>query len=187
MLQSGDAVAVRDRGVGSGVDQELDDLLVRRSAVPEHDGFQQRGPAEPIDVVDRHVGLQQGWDTTIGQIGVTGGVWTNFLGGGQGVASGAGTAEEWFGGILGDLEAIWPGTQAAFSGQAARMHWPTFPYALGSYTCYRPGQWAYWSYEGAREGNIHFCGEHCSLDFQGWLEGAVESGQRAANEVVRSL
>lgn len=133
------------------------------------------------------LGVQQGWDTTIGQTEVSGGVWTNFLGGEQGTASGAGTAEDWFAGVLGDLETIWPGSEAAYAGLAARMHWPSFPYSLGSYTCYRPGQWAYWSQEGVREGNVHFCGEHCSLDFQGWMEGAAETGGLVAAEILDDL
>lgn len=133
------------------------------------------------------LGAQQGWDSTIGQTDVTGGVWTNFLGGAQGVASGEGTPAEWFGGIADQLETVWPGSRAAFSGQAERMHWPSFPWSRGSYTCYRPGQWAFWSLEGVREGNVHFCGEHTSIDFQGWMEGAAETGGLAAVEVLADL
>jgi monoamine oxidase len=32
------------------------------------------------------------------------------------------------------------------------------------------------------EGGIHFCGEHTSMK-HGWIEGAIESGIRAAKEV----
>jgi monoamine oxidase len=34
------------------------------------------------------------------------------------------------------------------------------------------------------EGNCHFAGEHTSVDFQGYLNGAVETGQRAAQELL---
>jgi monoamine oxidase len=34
------------------------------------------------------------------------------------------------------------------------------------------------------EGNIHFAGELTSVDFQGYLNGAVETGQRAAQELL---
>jgi monoamine oxidase len=133
------------------------------------------------------LGVQQGWDSTIGQDSKGGGVWTNFLGGAQGLASEAGTADEWFRAILGDLETIWPGSSDAYTGQAERMHWPSWAFSKGSYTCYRPGQWAFWSLEGVREGNVHFCGEHCSLDFQGWMEGAAETGGLVAAEVLDDL
>lgn len=32
--------------------------------------------------------------------------------------------------------------------------------------------------------NCHFAGEHTSYDSQGYLNGGVESGMRAANEVL---
>jgi len=32
-------------------------------------------------------------------------------------------------------------------------------------------------------GTIHFAGEHASLNFQGYMEGAVRSGRRAAREI----
>jgi monoamine oxidase len=49
----------------------------------------------------------------------------------------------------------------------------------------KPGQ--YTTLNGAigeREGVVHFAGEHTSLDWSGYLNGAVESGQLAAQEVV---
>jgi monoamine oxidase len=41
--------------------------------------------------------------------------------------------------------------------------------------------------EGEIEGTCHFCGEHTSLDSQGYLNGAVETGERAAGEVAKAL
>jgi monoamine oxidase len=130
--------------------------------------------------------FQQTWDTSIGQAGQTG-VLTNFLGGQQGTASGSGTADEWMVGILPQLDAVFPGVQAAYTGTAVRMHWPTVPTAKGSYTCYTPGQWGTQGIEGSREGNVHFCGEHCSIDFQGWMEGGAESGGLVAAEILDDL
>ena len=37
--------------------------------------------------------------------------------------------------------------------------------------------------EAVQEGNIHFAGEHTSVEYQGFTEGAVRSGARAADEV----
>jgi monoamine oxidase len=36
-------------------------------------------------------------------------------------------------------------------------------------------------------GNLHFAGEHTSLDFQGYMEGGAESGARAAREILVDL
>lgn len=34
---------------------------------------------------------------------------------------------------------------------------------------------------------MHFAGEHTSIDWSGYLNGAVESGQRAAREIVKAI
>jgi len=71
---------------------------------------------------------------------------------------------------------------------AVRFHWPTFEWTKGSYACYLPGQWTrFGGAEGERVGNLHFCGEHTSVDFQGYMEGAAESGERAAAEILADL
>jgi monoamine oxidase len=96
--------------------------------------------------------------------------------------------EEHFRSIVAELEPVFPGIEAAYvEGSARRMHWPEAPFARGSYTCYRPGQWAFWQLEGERIDNVHFCGEHTSPDFQGWMEGAAETGAFAAAEVLNDL
>lgn len=132
--------------------------------------------------------LQQVWDTSLGQDGATA-ILTNFLGGQAGLDAGEGTPEEWVTGVtLPGLDEVYPGTAAAYTaGSAVRMHWPTVPTQRGSYTCYRPGQWAFWSLEGEREGDLHFCGEHTSADFQGWMEGGAETGERVASEILDDL
>jgi monoamine oxidase len=132
--------------------------------------------------------LQQTWDTSLGQDGASA-ILTNFLGGQAGLDAGEGEAEGWVTSVvLPGLEQVYPGSTAAYSpGSAVRMHWPTVPTQRGSYTCYRPGQWAFWSLEGEREGDLHFCGEHTSADFQGWMEGAAESGERVATEILEDL
>jgi monoamine oxidase len=131
--------------------------------------------------------LQQTWDSSIGQPGSRG-ILTNFLGGQAGVDVGERDPEQYYTGLLDDLDAIFPGTKAAYlSGTARRMHWPSYEHTRGSYTCYKPGQWSFWEQEGLREGNLHFCGEHTSADFQGWMEGGAETGAFVAAEVLEDL
>lgn len=131
--------------------------------------------------------LQQVWDSSIGQDGERG-ILTNFLGGRAGVDVGDLNEEEYYTGLLDDLDAIFPGTKAAYRPDTARlMHWPSYEHTLGSYTCYRPGQWSFWEQEGLREGNVHFCGEHTSVDFQGWMEGGAETGALVAFEIISEL
>jgi monoamine oxidase len=131
--------------------------------------------------------LQSTWDTTRGQSGAQG-ILTNFVGGNRGMSIGDGTAEDRAVEALPWLETVFPGTQAAYvAGSAVRQHWPTHPFTMGSYACYTPGQWEFYGTEGRRVGNLHFAGEHCSLDFQGYMEGAAETGALAATAVLTSL
>jgi Flavin containing amine oxidoreductase len=67
------------------------------------------------------------------------------------------------------------------------MAWQTMPFSRGSYSCYLPGQWRFWGTEGQRVHNVHFAGEHTSLEFQGYMEGAAESGARVAGEIMDDL
>jgi monoamine oxidase len=70
----------------------------------------------------------------------------------------------------------------------ARFHWPSHPFTRGSYACYLPGQWtAIAGAEGERVGNLHFAGEHTSLEAQGFMEGGCESGERGAAEILAEL
>jgi monoamine oxidase len=132
-------------------------------------------------------GLQFAWDTSAGQQTV-GGALTNFLGGKAGVSAGSGTAETQFRRALPLLDQVFPQTSAAYiDNSTLRFAWTDHPYTKGSYACYKPGQWAFQGHEGERAGNLHFCGEHTSEDFQGFMEGAAESGERAAREVLRAL
>jgi monoamine oxidase len=130
---------------------------------------------------------QSSWDTSRGQAGKHG-ILTNFVGGNRGITVGKGTPQEQAADFVSQIDKIFPGAGAAYIGQAARYHWPTAPFVKGSYTCYRPGQ--YTTIAGAEMepvGGLHFAGEHTSLDFQGFMNGACESGERAAKEVLRRI
>lgn len=132
-------------------------------------------------------GPQTIWETSRGQAGDQG-ILTIFTGGAEGLQVGLSSSEARAIAYLPKLDALYPGTQAAYrSGSAVRMHWPTFEFAKGSYACFKPGQ-AIWSgTEGERVGNIHFAGDHTSEDFQGYMEGAAETGIRAAEEILADL
>jgi len=132
-------------------------------------------------------GIQTSWDTSRGQTGAHG-IITNFVGGAIGVALAEGTAEARAQAILPAFDAVFPGMRDAYvADSAVRMHWPTYPWALGSYACYTIGQWAGYGSEGTRVGALHFAGEHTSVNWQGYMEGAAESGVFAAIEVLEAL
>ena len=115
------------------------------------------------------------------------GVLTCFTGGQRGVELAEGTPAQQAETFLRDLERIFPGATERRLGET-RFHWPTFPWTKGSYACYLPGQWtAFGGAEGERVGNLHFAGEHCSADFQGYMEGGAETGARVADEILADL
>lgn len=131
-------------------------------------------------------GLQTTWDTSRAQPG-NHGLMTVFMGGRAGLELGEGDPETQARRQLDRIEEIFPGARASYrEGSALRMHWPSMPLARGSYSCFRPGQARYSGSEGSAVGRLHFAGEHTSVDFQGYMNGAVESGERAAREVLAS-
>ncbi len=92
------------------------------------------------------------------------------------------------GAALRDIEPVWRGMTARWNGRMLVDVWDRNPWSRGSYCYYPPGYLTtIHGIEPEPEGNCFFAGEHTSLDWQGFLNGAVESGLRAAGEVVRSL
>jgi len=90
--------------------------------------------------------------------------------------------------FLSQIEPIFPGITARWNGKAMLSTPFTDPNFLCSYSYWKPGQYTSFSgYEGVRQGNIHFAGEHCSTNFQGFMEGGASEGVRAANEILADL
>ena len=83
--------------------------------------------------------------------------------------------------LLTPADKIYSGLIAAHNNRIAKFVWKTNPYSKGSYTCYKPGQWsAFAGIEAEPHHNIFFAGEHCSVQSQGFMNGAVETGRHAA-------
>lgn len=124
------------------------------------------------------------WDSSQLQPGIAGGL-TLYSGGAPGLEVGGGSAESQAARLLPGVEQAFPGVLAAQSGTVARFHWPTHPFTLASYACYRPGQWTTIAgAEGLAVGNLFFAGEHTSYDFQGYMQGGAQSGRDAAEAIL---
>jgi monoamine oxidase len=128
---------------------------------------------------------QTTWETSRMQPGAAG-ILTNFVGGRHGIEIGEGTAKSQADAAANALDAIFPGLSAARgASREARTHWPTNPWTLGSYACFGPGDWT--SIRGAigeSAGRLHFAGEHCAFDNQGFMEGGAETGEWAAAAIL---
>jgi monoamine oxidase len=134
-------------------------------------------------------GYQNTWDVSRGQDGATG-ILVDYTGGGVPLASFKGqptTADAVNYGktFLRQLEPVFPGISNQWNGLATLDTPLTDPYLLGSYSYWKVGQYTSFSgYEGVRQGRCHFGGEHCSTNFQGYMEGGASEGARAANEIL---
>lgn len=83
---------------------------------------------------------------------------------------------------------MFPGITRLWTGKATLSDWALNPNSYGSYSYWPTGYCQHYAgYEGVRQGNVHFAGEHCSMDYQGYMEGGASEGQRAADEVLSDL
>jgi monoamine oxidase len=116
------------------------------------------------------------------------GILVDYTGGTIGASFGTGTPTSRAQQFLAQLEPVLPCITAKWSGRATADFWTAYPWTKGSYSYWKVGQ--YPSFAGAeREQSFdcHFAGEHTSIDFQGYLNGGVETGQRAATEILDDL
>jgi monoamine oxidase len=133
-------------------------------------------------------GYQNTWDVTRAQ-GGTSGILVDYTGGNIGASFGSGTPSSRAEQFLGQIEPVLPGISARWNGRALIDYWTGYPWTKGSYSYWKVGQ--YQAFAGVEReiegGSCHFAGEHTSIDFQGYLNGAVETGERAAGEITAAL
>ena len=130
--------------------------------------------------------FQNCWDTSRKQTGPCG-ILTNYLGGKTAVDA---TPDTRFDTTLKELDKVFPGMEAAYLGKRVMMHWPTYEFTRGSYTCPLVGQFTTVLTHCASpelKGRLLFAGEHTSADFSGFMCGAIQSGNRVAQEALGKL
>jgi monoamine oxidase len=137
--------------------------------------------------------VQGGWETTIDQSGAPG-ILIALPGGEAGADLGrryrltsyygpapAAMAADY----LQDFETNFPGASAAFNGKAFYSWSSGDPHIGGAYSYLKTGQYTGFNgIQGQRQANLHFAGEHTSLNFQGYMEGALRSGYRCSAEIA---
>ena len=84
--------------------------------------------------------------------------------------------------VLEQMEKVYPGIRENFEGGISKC-WDEDPWARGASSWYKPGQFSeLWPHIARPEGRVHFAGEHASAWIR-WMQGALQSGNRAAREV----
>ncbi len=88
--------------------------------------------------------------------------------------------------ILRELAAMRPSTKGALK-HVKTWSWNRNVFAGGAYAYWQPGQITRFAKElGKPRGRMHFAGEHTAVTNRG-MEGAMESGERAALEIAEKL
>jgi monoamine oxidase len=143
-------------------------------------------------------GYQNTWDVTRSQAGSTG-ILVDYTGGNVAGSfapstpySSAATNPQvatYAQTFLKQIEPVYKGLTARWNGKATLSVPALDPNLNCSYSYWKVGQYhTFAGYEKARQpypnGRIHFAGEHCSQDFQGFMEGGASEGARAANEIM---
>jgi monoamine oxidase len=131
-------------------------------------------------------GYQNTWEVSRAQPG-TSGLLVWYTGGDPGAAVGSGTVQSQVTNtFLPAIEPVLPGATRQYNGRATRDYWTGYQWTKGSYSYWRVGQYTRFSgAEKEQSGNCHFCGEHTSQDFQGYMNGGVETGERVAQEILK--
>ena len=132
------------------------------------------------------LGFQNIWDQSAAQSGEAG-ILTDFLGGKAGLGDETAARK-----ILNDgLAKMAPKIAESLDPQAvAAFFWATYPYTLGSYASAGVGQYTTFldvAAEPAVDGHVQFAGEHTSSEFLGYMNGGVESGNRASAALIETL
>ena len=129
-------------------------------------------------------GYQSTWDVTRAQPGGSG-VLVDYTGGLTGDSFDKGKLADRAVQFLDRIEPVLPGLKAKWNGTATIDYWHGNAFTRGSYSYWKVGQYTKFAgIEGEAEDGCHFAGEHTSIDFQGFLNGAVASGERAAKEIL---
>jgi monoamine oxidase len=86
---------------------------------------------------------------------------------------------------VGQLDEVFPGSKKGYVNKHVFACWSSYPFVKASYTCPKPGQWnTAMLYTSEPIGDVYFAGEHCSVDYQGFMNGAAETGRIAAEQII---
>ena len=93
------------------------------------------------------------------------------------------TGSERVAATLAGMKTLFPNLPQYFEGGASKT-WDDDEWNRGAYVWYRPGEMtSLGPHVATVEGRIHFAGEHASAT-PGWMQGAFESGNRVAREII---
>jgi monoamine oxidase len=127
---------------------------------------------------------QTSWDVTRGQSGTTG-ILVDYTGGTAGASfTNPADLQTYAQNFVNNLNTLYPGISSLYNGIATLDTPWNNPYLLGSYSTALVGQYTTMiGGVGLPQGNCYFSGEHCSVNYQGFMEGGAESGATTAQAI----
>lgn len=125
--------------------------------------------------------IQNTYSPTLTQLG-TRGILTSYTGGQRALDLGAMSESDRQDLVLRQMRSLFGRVDKQYESGTSQI-WHEDPWTKGAFTYFEPGQMSTLLPIAQRpEGRIHFAGEHTSA-WHGWMNGALESGNRAASEV----
>ncbi len=86
------------------------------------------------------------------------------------------------------LDKIYPGSATAYRNKNIKFCWAKQPFTKAGYSAFKKGQYSTLAgWEATPVGNIYFAGEHTSSGFQGYMNGAAETGRVAAEQIAANI
>jgi monoamine oxidase len=145
-----------------------------------------RLPAPSNGTFYTDLGFQNLWDSSRAQPGDDG-IITDYFGGKAGLADPKSALDIFRVG----LPKMSPKMAESIDPAAVLIwFWKTYPFTLGSHASAKPGQYTTMleaAGEAALGGRLQFAGEHTSSDFLGYMNGGVQSGNRAAKALIKAM
>ena len=132
------------------------------------------------------LGFQNLWDSSRAQPGEAG-IITNYLGAKPGLTD----AKSALDAFRADLPKMSQKMADSLDPNAVTSwFWAVYPYTLGSYASAKVGQYTTLldvAPEPALKGRLQFAGEHTSSEFLGFMNGGVQSGNRASAALIKIM
>jgi monoamine oxidase len=143
-------------------------------------------PAKSNGTFYSDLGFQTLWETSRAQPGEAG-IITNYLGAKPGLTD----AKSALDAFRADLPKMSQKMADSLDPNAVTSwFWAVYPFTLGSYASAKVGQYTTLlevASEPALNGRLQFAGEHTSSDFLGFMNGGVQSGNRASAALIKIM
>ena len=89
--------------------------------------------------------------------------------------------------LPGYFDQVWPGISNKYTGKALASNWWDNPYSKGAFTSPAVNTMTtWWGGQWVTEGNMYFAGEAYDEEYWSYMNGAILSGERVAQEIQQN-